>query len=182
MFDLWVGKIPWRKKWQPTPVFLPGEPHGQRSLAGCSLWSCKESDMTEWLTLALFFFFFQTNASVQGLSQCLASNPHSVNKPLSPANSGRFHSLRMGCTKSHLCPSPARCVERRLPPAREDCCKGYPFLDCWLHSRSLHSATSLSPALGSGLFSHVGCFHLAPPLFGMIIWDFVFVLCHEISP
>ena len=34
-FDPWVGKIPWRRKWQPTPVFLPGEPHGQRSLAGC---------------------------------------------------------------------------------------------------------------------------------------------------
>ena len=33
-FDSWVGKIPWRKKWQPTPVFLPGESHGQRSLAG----------------------------------------------------------------------------------------------------------------------------------------------------
>ena len=31
-FDLWAGKIPWRKKWQPTPVFLPGESHGQRSL------------------------------------------------------------------------------------------------------------------------------------------------------
>jgi len=33
-FDLWVGKIPWRRKWQPTPVSLPGESHGQRSLAG----------------------------------------------------------------------------------------------------------------------------------------------------
>ena len=31
-FDPWVGKIPWRRKWQPTPVFLPGEFHGQRSL------------------------------------------------------------------------------------------------------------------------------------------------------
>ena len=30
----WIGKIPWRREWQPTPVFLPGEPHGQRSLAG----------------------------------------------------------------------------------------------------------------------------------------------------
>ena len=30
----WVGKIPWRRKWQPTPVFLPGKSHGQRSLAG----------------------------------------------------------------------------------------------------------------------------------------------------
>ena len=34
----WVGKSPWRRKWQPTPVFLPGESHGQRSLAGSSLW------------------------------------------------------------------------------------------------------------------------------------------------
>ena len=34
LFDLWVGKIPWRKAWQPTPVFLPGESHGQKSLAG----------------------------------------------------------------------------------------------------------------------------------------------------
>ena len=35
-FDPWVGKIPWRRKWQPTPVFLPGESHGQRSLVGYS--------------------------------------------------------------------------------------------------------------------------------------------------
>jgi len=35
-FSPWVGMIPWRRTWQPTPVFLPGEPHGQRSLAGCS--------------------------------------------------------------------------------------------------------------------------------------------------
>ena len=40
-FDPWVGKIPWRRAWQSTPVFLPGESHGQRSLAGCSLWDCK---------------------------------------------------------------------------------------------------------------------------------------------
>ena len=46
-FDLWVGKIPWRKKWQPTLVFLPGESHGQRSLTGYSPWSLKELNMTE---------------------------------------------------------------------------------------------------------------------------------------
>jgi len=40
-FDLWVRKIPWRKKWQPTPVFLPGEFHGQRSLVGYSPWGHK---------------------------------------------------------------------------------------------------------------------------------------------
>ena len=49
-FDPWVGKILWKRAWQPTPVFLPGEFHGQRSLAGCSPWGCKESDVTEQLT------------------------------------------------------------------------------------------------------------------------------------
>ena len=37
----WVGKIPWRRKWQPTPVFLPWKSHGQRSLVGYSPWGCK---------------------------------------------------------------------------------------------------------------------------------------------
>ena len=46
-FDPWVGKIPWRREWQPTLVFLPGEFHGQRSLVGYSPWGRKESDMTE---------------------------------------------------------------------------------------------------------------------------------------
>ena len=46
-FNPWVRKIPWRRAWQPTSVFLPGKFHGQRSLAGCSPWGCKESDMTE---------------------------------------------------------------------------------------------------------------------------------------
>ena len=49
-FDPWVRKIPWRRKWQPTPVFLPGKPHGQRSLAGYSPWGCKNLDMTERLS------------------------------------------------------------------------------------------------------------------------------------
>ena len=48
----WSGRIPWRKAWQPTPVFLPGESHGQRSLAGCSPWGHKELDMTELLNTA----------------------------------------------------------------------------------------------------------------------------------
>ena len=46
-FDPWVGKIPWRRKWQPTPVFLPGKSHGQRSLVGYRPWGRKESDTTE---------------------------------------------------------------------------------------------------------------------------------------
>ena len=50
VFDPLVGKIPWRRAQQPTPVFLPGEFHGQRSLMGYSPSSHRESDMTEWLT------------------------------------------------------------------------------------------------------------------------------------
>ena len=49
-FDPWVGKIPWRREWQPTPVFLPGDFYGQRSLARHSPWDRKELDTTERLT------------------------------------------------------------------------------------------------------------------------------------
>ena len=48
-FDPWVGKILWRRKWQPTPVLLPGKSHGQRRVVGYSPWGHKESDTTEWL-------------------------------------------------------------------------------------------------------------------------------------
>ena len=47
MFDSWVGMIPWRRKWQPTPVFLPGDSHGQRRWVGYSPWGRKELDMSE---------------------------------------------------------------------------------------------------------------------------------------
>ena len=45
-FDPWVRKVLWRRKWQPTLIFLPGESHGQRSRAGYRTWSCKELDTT----------------------------------------------------------------------------------------------------------------------------------------
>ena len=48
-FNPWVGKIPWRRAWQPTPVFLSGKSHGQRSLAGYNPWGHNESDITEQL-------------------------------------------------------------------------------------------------------------------------------------
>ena len=50
-FDPWVGKIPWRRKWHPTPVFLPGKSHGQRSLADYSPRGRTESDTTEQLSM-----------------------------------------------------------------------------------------------------------------------------------
>ena len=55
--DPWVGKIPWRRQWLATPVFFPGEFHGQRSLVSYSPQGHKDSDTTEWLTLSLAFHF-----------------------------------------------------------------------------------------------------------------------------
>ena len=56
-FDCWVGKIPWRRKWQPTPVLLLGKFHGWKSLVGYSPWGRKESDTTE----PLHFHFFSSS-------------------------------------------------------------------------------------------------------------------------
>ena len=47
-FNPWVGKILWRRKWQPTPVLRPGKSYGWRSLVGYSPWGCEELDATEW--------------------------------------------------------------------------------------------------------------------------------------
>ena len=54
-FNPRAGKIPWRRKWLHTPVFLAGKSHGWRSLESYSPWGCKELDMTEWLH---FYFHF----------------------------------------------------------------------------------------------------------------------------
>ena len=51
-FDPWVGKIPWRRKWHPTPVFLHGKSPGQRRLAGYSPWGCKGTQVSTWLLFA----------------------------------------------------------------------------------------------------------------------------------
>ena len=62
--DPWVRKIPWRRKWQPAPVILPGKSHGQRSLAGYNPWGRKELDTIEQLILSLFFVILTTILSV----------------------------------------------------------------------------------------------------------------------
>ena len=95
-FDPWVRKIPWRRSWQPTPVFVPGESHGQRSLAGSpsSPSGCKESDTTE-ATLHGFMDCSLPGSSVHGVLQarilkwvaisfCRGSSNPGI-KPMSPA-------------------------------------------------------------------------------------------------
>ena len=67
-FDPWVETVPWRRKWQSTSVFLPGESREQRSLADYSPWGHKELDTTEQLTQAgskLYFLSFPGGASVK---------------------------------------------------------------------------------------------------------------------
>ena len=56
----WVGKTPWRRAWQPTLVFLPGESHGQWSLGGYSPWGHKEPDMAERLSLSCFWHHMES--------------------------------------------------------------------------------------------------------------------------
>ena len=69
-FNPWVGKIPWRRKWQPTPVFLPGASQGQRSLAG----GHKESDTTEHThthtTGSYFFLLLSSSPSCESSKTC----------------------------------------------------------------------------------------------------------------
>ena len=55
-FNPWVRKLLWRREWKPTPVLLPGEYHGQRSLEGYNARGCRESDITEGQTFSFFSF------------------------------------------------------------------------------------------------------------------------------
>ena len=73
--DPWVRKIPWRRTRQPTPVFLPGESHGGRSLVGFSPWGCKESDTTERLHFTSCTCMCFPHSSVGEESACNAGDP-----------------------------------------------------------------------------------------------------------
>ena len=77
-FNPWVGKISWRRKWQPIPVFLPGKSHGQKSLVGYSPWCSKRLDRTEWLTLRF--------SSVQSLSHVRLCDPMDCSTPGLPVH------------------------------------------------------------------------------------------------
>ena len=79
-FDPWAGKMPWSWKRQPTPVFLPGESHGQRSLVGYSPWDHRELDQSQqqqlkWCLIAFFVQFNVANSLMRRkVSWCLESS------------------------------------------------------------------------------------------------------------
>ena len=63
VFDPWVVKVTWRRKWQPTPLFLPEKSHGQRSPEGYSPWGHKESDTTEWVLMQATYTWCKGHSS-----------------------------------------------------------------------------------------------------------------------
>ena len=73
-FYPWVGKVPWSRKWEPPPEFLPGKLHGQRSLARYSPWGPKESDTTEHehasMYIYIFFFTYRLLQKIEYSSMC----------------------------------------------------------------------------------------------------------------
>ena len=62
---LWIKKIPWRREWLPTPVFLPGEFHGQRSLASYSSWGGRVRDNRVTNTFTSFFYYYSSRAHLR---------------------------------------------------------------------------------------------------------------------
>ena len=103
-----VRKIPWRREWQPTPVFLPGESHGQRSLAGCRPQGRKESDLTERLTLL-------TSKSREGNHREDIKGAGIIPPREEEADGGGGQ----GCAGDHTCARARLCTQSPLHPSSE---------------------------------------------------------------
>ena len=76
--DSWVRKIPWTRKWQSTPVFLPGEFHEQRSVGGYSPWGLKESDLTDQLICSQSWTWLHSWSMTKGTRYMLFSLNHKL--------------------------------------------------------------------------------------------------------
>ena len=100
-FNPWVGKIPWRRKWQPTLVFLPGESHEQRRL-GVSPWGYKESDMTELACSHLLGVIISTVLIVYHSVVILLTINHGVSRPEGESSTPARHSVNI-CLVSDAC-------------------------------------------------------------------------------
>ena len=126
------GKIPWRRAWQPTPVFLSVESHGQRSLGGYSPWGCQESDMTEGLTL--FVLDLQDTGQIRKRTQvCVQLFPYNESwgsravsrggpglQPLSCSPLGSLQELSGDLTSIASCaPAGVRLAGSMLKPAKK---------------------------------------------------------------
>ena len=109
----------WKRVWQPTPVFLPGESHGQRRLAGYSPWGHKESDVTEQLTLSLFTLY---NMSVLCKSRsarvyCFRRKTFLCAPTLDPHTGGNGLEHSVLSSDDHLCSSES-CTNTLISPSQ----------------------------------------------------------------
>ena len=109
-FSPWVRKIPWRRKWQPTPVFLPAESHGQWSLGGYCPWGIKESDRIEVTQHACTIWWNHPQPSWERTSQCSLPTPRTFHTY--PSEYPPAPSTAMICLDAHL-QSLQQCLEQR---------------------------------------------------------------------
>ena len=108
-FYPWVRKIPWRRKWQPIPVFLPEKSHGHRSLVGYSPWGVKESDMTVTQQPQLLLYNIVQNIEAEGtllnsyyeISNILISESQEINIQSSMAHEYAYNYPQQNIYKSN---------------------------------------------------------------------------------
>ena len=93
----------WRRKWQPTPVFLPGESQGWGNLVGFHLWGCTESDTTEVTAVAYTCFFFTSLvAQMVKASACNAGNTGSIPGSRRSPGEGNGNPLQYSCLENPM--------------------------------------------------------------------------------
>ena len=162
-FNSWVGKIPWRQKWQSTPALLPGKSHGWRSLIGYSPWGHKESDTTEWLLQCVYKSHLSPKGFAEdGLSHLMSGEGSTVPFPWmrtlrishwSSHKAGRRLQISHLPTHIHTCPperirtppitSPHTPRGTRKQPAREETLNTHPSLtQCESGSKRSHRVHS----------------------------------------
>ena len=132
-FNPWVGKISWRRKRQPTPVFLPGKSHGQRSLVGYSPWGRKELDTTERLHFSLSVYLkIMFNSSASCISTPLFHKDKSKMKEQDAGKKSWVNSFHMvNCAIFHLIPTKCQGPLCGFPQQPfEDCKEIKPIEDC----------------------------------------------------
>ena len=177
MQETWVRKIPWRRERLPTPVFLPAEFHGQRSLVGYSPWGRKESDTTERLTLTSLVYYvdlykvslaywmpskseaqplpYRTHPIEKALKQTIA---RSIHQPRDQAAEGR----RRGAGKAsrRRCYQPGSEAQRGVYHMTREVTVP---TRCWLASVCLLSEQVLSHTSSSEFWEAGGIGHCCPP-------------------
>ena len=101
-FDPWVRKMPWRREWQPTPVFLPGKSPGQRSLVGYTPWGCKESYTTAQLHTHVCVLLGFPGGSEGKESTCNLEDPSSVAGLGRSSGRGHGNPLQYSCLENPM--------------------------------------------------------------------------------